>query len=126
MFVDETNKMPTQSLDNAARSAGYVIEKSLQLLTTKSHISLAEFIEFINIAQENVLTKEEVEKSFRQFDLDDSGYIKATDFKKILSSRPDALSESEISIIFEMFPPNDAGMICYSLPINYIFNECKE
>lgn len=123
MFVDETNKMPCNSIDNAIRSAGYVLENSLESTVSKSHVTYSEFLELIRQAQLNQLSKEKIEESFRYFDPEDTGFIKAVDFKQILSTGNEPLPEEDINSILEMFPPNAEGLICYSLPISYVFDE---
>ena len=125
MFVDETNKMPTSCIDNAIRSAGYLMENSLAESVFNSHVNYSEFLELVNKAQTNQLSKEKIEESFKYFDPEDTGFIKAVDFKQILSSGNDPLSEEEINSILDMFPPNADGLICYNLPINYVFDETQ-
>lgn len=125
LFCDESNLMPQANIVKALRSAGYVVEDGFGDLCAKSHIPLEEFVDFIYKAQVHGLSKEKIEEAFRFYDPDETGYIKASEFKRILSAGPNGLSESDISIVFEAFPPNDQGMICYTLPISYIFENTK-
>lgn len=122
LFCDESNLMPQSNILKAVRSAGYMVDDNFVNEDSKKHISFDEFVEFIYKAQLNCLSKEKVEKAFKFYDPSESGYIKVTDFKSILCTGPDGLSEADVGIVLETFPPNDQGMICYSLPINYIFD----
>jgi len=121
LFCDETNLMPSGNIVKALRSAGYVVEDTFGTVTTHGHLSLEQFIEIAHKAHSNGLSKEKIEEAFRFYDPEETGYIKASEFKRILSSGPDAMNESDISIVLEAFPPNDQGMVCYTLPISYIF-----
>lgn len=124
VFSDETSKMPAKSLVPALRCAGYLIEDGFEHSANReSHIGLEEFRLLAKNAESQELTREKVEESFRYYDPEDTGYIKACEFKRILSSGDNALSEADIKTIFEQFPPNDQGMICYSLPIGYMFED---
>ncbi|ELA40918.1 uncharacterized protein VICG_02058 [Vittaforma corneae ATCC 50505] len=125
LFCDESNLMPQINIVKALRSAGYVVEDSFGDCCTKSHIPLEEFVDFIYKAQVHGLSKEKIEEAFRFYDPDETGYIKASEFKRILSTGPNGLSESDVSIVLETFPPNDQGMICYTLPISYVFEDIK-
>lgn len=126
MFTDETNKIPAHNIDNAIRSAGFILENSFENLLSQSHVSFPEFVKLVNQAQMNEISKEKIEESFKYFDPQDTGFIKAVDFKQVLSSGQDPLSEEDINTILEMFPPNADGLICYNLPINYVFDEADK
>lgn len=124
IFSDETSQMPVKNLIPALRCAGYLIEDDFEYNGTKdSHIGLEDFRLLASKAETQELSREKIEESFRHYDPEDTGYIKACEFKRILSSGDSSLSEADIRTIFEQFPPNDQGMICYSLPINYMFEE---
>lgn len=123
MFSDQTDKMPISNLENAVRSAGYVIDSTLIQTVTSSYLTFPEFVEFVNYAQENEISKEKIEESFKFFDPEGTGLMKASDFKQILLTGKDPLGDDDINSILEMFPPNSEGLICYSLPINYVFDE---
>lgn len=122
LFCDETNLMPSENIVKALRSAGYVVDDAFVVETPNAHVSLEDFMEFVLRAQMTALSKEKIEEAFKFYDPGETGYIKATEFKRILSTGPDALSESDISIVLEAFPPNDQGLMCYTLPISYIFD----
>lgn len=122
IFSDDTNQMPVKNLVSALRCAGYLIEDGFEHGNAKdSYVGLEEFKLLAKKAESQELTREQVEESFRYYDPEDTGYIKASEFKRILSSGNDALSEADIKTIFEQFPPNDQGMVCYNLPIDYMF-----
>lgn len=123
LFCEESNLMPQTNLVKALKTAGYSVEDDFGLKCSKIHLKFEEFVDFTAMAQTEGLNRENIEEAFRCFDPKDTGYIKASEFKSILTSGPDGLTDTDVNILFEMFPPNDQGMICYSLPISYVFDE---
>lgn len=123
LFCEESNMMPHNNLVKALKTAGYVVEDDFGLKCNKNQLTFEEFVDFAAMAQTQGLNRENIEEAFRFFDPEDTGYIKASEFKSILTSGPDGLTETDVNILFETFPPNDQGMICYSLPISYVFDE---
>lgn len=122
VFSDESNMMPRENVVKALRSMGYIVEDEFCDSHGKSRLDLKDFIESVAEAEKSGLDRKKIEEAFAFYDPNDTGYIKASEFKKILSSGTDKLSESDINIIFETFPPNDQGLICYNLPISFIFD----
>lgn len=125
VFCDETKLMPRENLVKALRSIGCIVEDEFIGNCEKSHLDIHDFMELASQAEIHGLDRKKIEEAFAFYDPQGTGYIKASDFKRILSTGGDSLSESDISIVLEAFPPNDQGMICYSLPINFMF-ECNE
>ncbi len=126
LFCDESSKLPVAKLENAIRSAGYVVKDLKDISFSQSYLSFPEFVELISQSESNEMSKEQVEESFKAFDPENTGFIKAVDLKRILSAGEDSLTEEEINSILEMFPPNDEGSICYNLPINYVYKESRK
>ncbi|KAM0679630.1 Calcium ion binding [Glugoides intestinalis] len=121
VFCDETKLMPRENLVKALRSIGCIVEEEFIANCEKTHLDINEFMKLASQAEVHGLDRKKIEEAFAFYDPQETGYIKAADFKRILSTGSDSLSESDINIVLEAFPPNDQGKICYSLPINFMF-----
>lgn len=122
LFCDSSNLMPQTNIMKAVRTAGYVVDDSFADICAKSHITLEEFAELLAKAHISGLNRDKIEDAFRFYDPESTGYIKAAELKKILAGGEDGLSETDINVFFEAFPPNDRGMVCYTLPIKHVFD----
>jgi Ca2+-binding EF-hand superfamily protein len=124
MFRNESNKIPNKEIINALRCAGLILEDEFVQKTLKhtSDIDLDEFKLIMDESKNYSINKDKLKDSFSKFDLQNTGYIKASDLSNILLRGNDPMEEADVKIIFEAFPPNEQGMICYSLLIDYIFN----
>jgi len=127
MFANESSKMPLANLIPALQCSGVVVgDEFSRELQEKTDISLQEFKLLAEKAEKEGISKEAIKESFAHFDKNKTGYIKASELKSILSSGKDPLHESEIKAIFDQFPANDQGLICYSLLVNYMFDSDRE
>lgn len=126
MFANESGQMPQMNLVPALHCAGIVVNEDFCKESPGEELTIQDFKSISMKAEKEGISRDAIKESFAQFDKDNMGYIKASDLKSILCSGSDPLPEADVKTIFSQFPPNDQGLICYSLLINYMFDEIKE
>ncbi len=120
LFANENNKIPEESVTKALACARCVVnEKDVDV----GSLDLNEFKNLVSNYRTNGISRDEIEASFKVFDKDETGYITASQLKKILLSGENSLSNSDAQYLLEHYGLDDRGMICYKLLIERVFDD---
>ncbi|KAG5858574.1 hypothetical protein KMI_14g19580 [Encephalitozoon hellem] len=120
-----TEKVSTQKLGDILRFAGYIVSESYaEELTASVPGETFDFSQLVDICErirEREITREELQKSFRRLDVDNTSHIDAGRLVQILSSGENKFTEEEIEELLNILNPDGDGKICYDLIIKNIF-----
>ncbi|AFN83676.1 calmodulin [Encephalitozoon romaleae SJ-2008] len=120
-----TERVPTERLGDILRFAGYIISEGYAgELMASIPGEMFDFNQLVDICErirEREITREELQKSFRRLDVDNTSHIDAGKLVQILSCGENKFTEEEIEELLNILSPDGDGKICYDLVIKNIF-----
>ncbi|ADM12278.1 calmodulin [Encephalitozoon intestinalis ATCC 50506] len=120
-----TERVPTDRLGDILRFAGYIISESyaeeLMASVPGEMFDFSQLVEICEKIREREITREELQKSFRRLDAENTSHIDAGRLVQILSSGENKFSQEEIEELLNILNPDGDGKICYDLIIKNIF-----
>lgn len=119
MFANEENKIPAELVTRSMRCAGIVVDNNY----AGEALDLPSYRKLVEEALASQITRESVEKAFEAMDPQETGYIRASDLKNVLSSCSSPFSQADIRDLFGRFPPNYEGMVCYNLFLHEFYEK---
>lgn len=122
MFADENGKMPAESVTRSMRCAGIVADGNY----LGEAVDLPTYRELIGEARSTEIPREQIEAAFKLFDPQDTGYIKAADLREILTGVSSPFLPADIRDLFDKFPPNDEGLVCYNLFFHEFYGKSEK
>lgn len=118
-------RVSADKLVDILRFAGYIIsENYAEELMASIPGETLDFDQLTDVCErirEREVTREELQKSFRRLDTDNTSYIDAGKLVQILSAGENKFSQEEIEELLNILNPDGNGKICYDLIIKNIF-----
>lgn len=126
LFTDSpTEKIAGDKLIDVLRFAGYIVsEEYVDRIVQSLPGNAFDFDQLLGICEEvreREVTRDELQRSFRKLDVDNTSYIDAGKLVQILSSGENRFDQEELEEILSILSPDGDGKICYELVIKSIF-----
>jgi calmodulin len=126
LFVDSpTERIPGNRIMDALRFAGYIVseEDLVELSGTFSEegATFEELQVLCSRLRERDISREDLLKSFRSLDPDNTSFIDAGQLVKILTQGEDRFQEEELEELLNILNPDGDGKICYELLVKKIY-----